>query len=115
MGSTALTGKRSVLPMPEADWDEPRFQRWCVATARANGWRVRVMDQRGRPGWRGQPTDKGWPDLLMVKDRVVWIELKDADGQLRPDQLEVIGLLIDSGAEVYIMRPAQWEEFMVLL
>lgn len=100
-------GTEAVIPLP--DWDEPRFQRWVVATARANGWRVRIMDQRGRPGWRGQATDKGLPDLLLVKDEVVWMELKAVGGKLRPDQVEWIEALKAAGAPVLVVEPTDWE------
>lgn len=94
---------------PNASWTEPQWQRWVVATATAQGWRVRIMDQRGRPGWRGGPQDKGWPDLLLVRDRVVWLELKASGGRLRPDQEEVIARLVAAGAEVHIVAPTAWE------
>lgn len=109
-----MTGKIS-MGLPEPDWDEPRFQRWVVATATANGWLVRVMDQRGRPGWRGQPTDKGWPDLLLVRDRVRWIELKDRTGKLRPDQADRIAALVAAGAEVEVYDPTGWEALLASL
>ena len=109
------TAMMSVGPLPEEDWDEPRFQRWVVATARANGWKVRVTDQRGRPGWRGQQEDKGWPDLILLRDRVVWIELKAKGGQLRAAQAIVIEFLRRAGAEVHVFEPSQWEELMGVL
>lgn len=112
MGTEAVIGKVSMGTTPEPDWDEPRFQRWLVATARANGWRVRIMDQRGRPGWRGQAADKGLPDLLMAKDRVVWMELKAKGGKLRPDQVEWIAALREAKAEVHVVDPTDWEFIM---
>lgn len=101
-----------VSDVPQPDWDEPRFQRWVVATARANGWLVRIMDQRGRPGWRGQASDKGWPDLLLVRDRVVWLELKARDGTLREDQKVVLAALQAAAAEVYVVDPSSWESLL---
>ena len=97
------------LAIPDNSWDEPTFQRWVVATARANGWHVRVMDQRGRPGWRGTQADKGWPDLLLVRERVVWLELKAVGGELRPDQRIVLDLLRNAGAEVHVCDPSRWD------
>lgn len=101
-----------VEEFPDATWDEPRFQRWLVAYARANGWTVRVMDQRGRPGWKGQQTDKGWPDLLLIKDRAVWLELKRVGGKLRADQEVIIGKLVAAGQEVHVVEPTAWEQVL---
>lgn len=109
MGTADVTGKMSVLSIPDATWDEPRYQRWVIATARMNGWHVRVTDQRGRPGWRGTASDKGWPDLILVRERVVWLELKAAGGQLRPEQKLVISMLKEAGAEVHISDPGHWD------
>lgn len=100
--------------MPDVTWDEPRFQRWVVATARANGWRVRVMDVRsgGARLRRGHTPDRGWPDLLFVHPtahRLFWAELKDAKAPLKAEQEEVIGLLRAAGQEVHVWRPQDWE------
>lgn len=100
---------------PQADWDEPHYQRWVIASARANGWHVRVTDQRGRPGWRGQQSDKGWPDLILLRDRVVWIELKAKGGEMRPAQAIVIEFLRRGGAEVHVFDPTQWRELLEVL
>lgn len=115
MGSPSFHGQVTAGPLPEADWDEPTFQRWVVATARANGHRVRVMDQRGRPGWRGQATDRGLPDLLLVRDEVIWMELKAKGGKLRPDQEIWIAALRAANSRVYVFDPTQWEELLQCL
>lgn len=108
---------RLATGLPEDDWDEPRWQRWVVATARANGWTVRVMDQRNRRGvLHAQSEDqRGWPDLLLVDDRVVWVELKPKGGKLSAMQRDKIDRLVDAGAEVHIMEPSHWGELLALL
>lgn len=112
MGAEAVTTN-----LPQPGWDEPTFQRWVVPTARANGWRVRVMDTRAGGGLRrqGHKMDRGWPDLLLVRERVMWIELKAQGGKLRPDQEDVIELLRKAGAEVWIFTPRDWEELLGVL
>jgi hypothetical protein len=126
MGAEAVIGQRTVgdtrprgliAPLPEPDWDEPRFQRWVVGTARINGWRVRVMDVRsgGARLRRGHPPDRGWPDLLLVKDRLFWAELKPKGGKLSEDQSKVIDDLKAAGQEVHIWTPEDWEAVVMAL
>lgn len=101
--------------MPDVTWDEPRFQRWVVATARANGWRVRVMDVRVGQMRRGHKPDRGWPDLLMVhpsRHRLLWAELKDAKAPVKPEQEEVLTMLRAAGQETHVWRPQDWEQIM---
>lgn len=46
----------------------------------------------------------GWPDRMAIKpdNRVVWIEFKRTDGELRPQQRVVHRLLEKSGHRVYV-------------
>lgn len=119
MGARTLPGTVT-LPrpgdLPDKSWDEPRFQRWVVATARANGWRVRVLDARtGINHRRSHASDRGWPDLVMVnrgRDELAWVELKAVGGLLRPDQREVIEMLLLAGETVHIWDPSDWEEVL---
>lgn len=46
---------------------------------------------------------QGWPDLTLVRDRIVYAELKrDRGGRLSPAQVGVHELLRAAGAEVYV-------------
>lgn len=46
----------------------------------------------------------GFPDRLFVKDgKTIYVEFKSATGQLRPEQVRVIGTLRKQGAEVYVV------------
>ena len=45
---------------------------------------------------------KGWPDLTFVlKDRVVWVELKTTRGKISPDQKKVHAILRELGHEIW--------------
>lgn len=51
---------------------------------------------------------KGYPDLTLVRERVVWIEVKGDGDSLRPEQREWISVLEGAGAEVYVATPRMW-------
>ena len=87
----------------------------CVLeTAALFGWRS--MHQR--PGrlangsWRTatQGDGKGWPDLVLVRDRVLYAELKSATGRLSEDQSEWLLALEKAHVEVHVWRPEQWTD-----
>lgn len=90
---------------------ERELQDWIVASARLLGWRVAhfrpAWTQRG---WRtaGSYDAQGWPDLVLVRERVVFAEVKTDRGRLRPEQEGWLGSLRHAGAEVYVWRPEDW-------
>ena len=52
---------------------------------------------------------KGFPDLVLVRERVIYAELKAKSGSIRPDQKIWIERLQQAGAEVYVWRPKDLE------
>lgn len=61
-------------------------------------------------------SDEGFPDLVLVKDRVIFAELKSEKGKLSPKQLEWIGGLRDlAGAAVCVWRPSDFDEIARVL
>lgn len=83
---------------------EKEFQRQVVRLARMHGWRVyHTRDSRG--------SDKGFPDLVLVKGkRVLWAELKGAKGRLRPEQRAWLEALEEAGCDARLWRPGDWPE-----
>jgi hypothetical protein len=51
----------------------------------------------------------GWPDLVIVGNGVVFVELKTERGRVRPEQQAWHDDLKRAGAEVYIWRPSHWD------
>ena len=86
--------------------------------ARTLGWTcLHVADSRKevvvrRTGERrlvGDTEAAGLPDWLLIRDRVLFVELKRQKGKLRPAQTSVLGDLARAGAYVYVWRPSDWE------
>ena len=64
---------------------------------------IRMNSGRARNNVRLAPA--GTPDLLLVgPDGVTWVEVKDAFGKLRPEQIEMIDKLRKFGQEVIVAR-----------
>ena len=70
-----------------------------VEMARALGWMVyHTHDSR-----KSQP---GFPDLVLVRDRVVYLECKTATGKLSLDQQAWIAAITAAGGTALVVRPA---------
>ena len=91
---------------------ERQLQDAVVDLARMLKWRCvhfgAAQDDRGR--WR-TPTQAdavGWPDLILVRDRMVVVEVKAKAGRLSAEQGQWLEVLTRAGIENYVFRPADW-------
>lgn len=82
---------------------EAEFQKTVLALARAAGWRVFHHTNARRA--TGMATI-GWPDLVLVRERTLFRELKTDTGLLRGAQQEWIDALRAAGADAEVWRPA---------
>ena len=99
--------------MTEAD-----FQRQVIDLARLLGWTVaHFRPARTEQGWRTPVAadGAGFPDLVLVRDRVLFVELKSARGRTSPDQDAWIEALTEAGAEVYLWRPDDFDDLHAVL
>jgi hypothetical protein len=81
---------------------EAQWQSQVVQLAKLYGWRVyHTHDSR-----RSEP---GFPDLVLVRERVVYAELKTEKGKTSPHQKAWVQALTEAGQEVYLWRPADLE------
>lgn len=100
--------------LAEADW-----QSRVVDLAGLRGWRhVHFRAARTTDGWRtpvSGPLGAGFPDLLLVRDRVVFAELKSVRGRVTPEQRHVHDALRAAGAEVHVWRPVDWPQVQEVL
>lgn len=88
------------------------LQRAVVDLARTCGWRVAhfptIQDARGV--WRTPVAadGKGWPDLVLVRDRVLVREVKGDGDRLRPEQETWLTAFRLAGADAGVWRPKDW-------
>jgi hypothetical protein len=98
----------SALRATEADW-----QATVIDYAHLRKWRVaHFRPAKTEQGWRTAVSadGAGFPDLVLVRDRVIFAELKSDTGKLSVAQLEwFLGLEL-ANAEAYIWRPSDWPE-----
>lgn len=91
---------------------EAELQNAVIELAQLLGWRVAhfrpALNARGE--WRTpvQADGKGWPDLVLVRDRVLYRELKSARGTLSVEQQDWAKSLRKAGADYDIWRPNEW-------
>lgn len=99
---------------------ERAFQRAVIRLAEANGWRVAHF----RPGMnsRGAWTTamsgsraRGFPDLVLLRERIVFAELKGEKGRPTPDQTEWIRDLLRANVEAHLWRPSDWSSIEAIL
>lgn len=100
---TGAPRSKRVAGERERTW-QATVERW----ARARGWwAYHTNDSR-----RSEP---GFPDLVMIRERVVYAELKRRGESLRPEQVMVLGLLRGAGAEAYAWWPDDEAEVLEVL
>ena len=89
---------------------EAEFQRWLTELAEVLGWtHVHFRPAMTSKGYRtpvSGPLGKGWPDLVLVRERIIFAELKSEKGKVSLEQDYVLGELRRAGAEVYVWRPS---------
>ena len=90
---------------------EKDFSQAVYDYARMVGWKAVRW-----PDWRPTGTTPGVPDMMLVRGkRLVFAELKAAGGRLSEAQREWLWALRETGAEVYIWKPAIWNEIEAVL
>lgn len=89
-------------------WPEEKLQNEILRMA------VGTQRQPSPLGWRAYHTHDsrhsaaGFPDLVLVRERIVYAELKTTKGKLSPSQAAWMEALRAAGGEVYLWRPCCW-------
>lgn len=103
------------MPAPRPEISEKALQSCVIDAARIFGWRVAhfrsVPVKRGpRVVWETpvQGDGAGFPDLVLVRDCVLWIELKVGGNTLRTEQAEWIEALRAAGQDAHVWTDADW-------
>lgn len=106
--------------MPKVETQTERtFQNEVVHLARMCNWTCfHFHDSRRqvRPGvFIGDSMAAGFPDLVLVRERVVFIECKTVKGKVTDRQAHVHEILRKAGAEVHVFRPTDWDDIKQVL
>ena len=83
---------------------EAELQKAVIELAQTFKWRVYHTHDSRR-------SQAGFPDLCMVREAIIFAELKSEKGKIRPEQQEWIDALWNASGtstEVYVWRPADW-------
>lgn len=97
----------------ERDW-----QRDIIRLARTLGWKVaHFRPAQTSKGWRTAVAadGAGFPDLILVRDRLIAAELKNEKGRVTEEQAEWIAALQVAGVEAYVWRPDDLDDVMAVL
>jgi len=100
---------------PEAQW-----QSTVISYAHLMGWHVahfRPMFDSKRKRWMTpvQADGAGFPDLVLVRERCIFVELKAPGKYPKPEQRVWLDKLTAAGVEVYVWRPEHIEEMTRVL
>lgn len=91
-------------------WSWAHAERVTVIRPRRNGPPVTYTETPLKG-----PLGRGFPDLILARDRVIFVELKADDGRMSPDQQRIRDLLRDAGAEWYVWTPRDLDEAKAVL
>jgi hypothetical protein len=97
---------------------EAAFQTSVIDLARVTGWMVaHFRPARTEQGWRTPVAadGKGFPDLVLVRERVIFAELKSDTGRLSDDQHAWLAALEAAGVEAYVWRPDDFDQVAATL
>ncbi len=97
---------------------ESAFQSQLIEVAHLCGWRVaHFRPARTAHGWRTPVAadGQGFPDLILVRDRVVVAELKAGKGRVRPAQDAWLEAFRVAGVEAYVWKPSDFDEAVAVL
>jgi len=99
--SGQMLSKSEYDAMIASSTTEAAFLALVREVARGYGWTTyHTHDSR-----RSEP---GFPDLVLVRERVVFAELKTVKGKVTPEQRVWLAALEGAG-EVYVWRPTDWD------
>jgi VRR-NUC domain len=99
---------------PPQKMSEAELLECVLQTAALFGWRsAHFRPAMTKHGWRTAVSGdgKGWPDLVLVRDRLLFVELKSARGSLSADQKAWRdSLVVAAGCEWHLWRPSDWTD-----
>jgi len=100
--------------IPLDELTEKQFEQQLIGSNGKPGI-ARVMGWRCYHTLRSKGSEPGYPDWTLVRDRVVFLELKREAGVVSDAQREWLTALRNGGAEVYVVRPRHLERITEVL
>lgn len=107
-----------VLALPSMTMNEAQLQRTIVDLAHLRSWKVaHFRPARTAAGWATPVAydGAGFPDLVLVRDRIIYAEIKATAGRLRPEQVQWTDWLVTAGAEHHVWREADLPDIARIL
>lgn len=106
---------RRVAPaIPIADMLEKQLEQQIIGT-KTNPGLARMLGWAAYHTLRSKGSEAGYPDWTLVRERVVFLELKREQGVLSDAQVRWITALRKANAEVYVIRPRHLEAIAAVL
>lgn len=87
---------------------EAQFMLQVISLAKLHRWMVYHTHDSRR-------SQAGFPDLVLVRERVLWLEVKTDRGRIRPEQQIWLDALNAAGQEAWVVRPADWSRLLEVL
>ena len=98
---------------------EKDFLKTIIDYAHLRGWSIAhfrtSMTQSGRWATAVQADGAGFPDLVIVREKVIYAEVKANKGRLSPDQVEWRERLLGAHQTYYCWMPSDWDFIVELL
>ena len=98
---------------------EAVFQRQVLQLARMTGWRSAhfrtSLNARGEYQTAVAGDGTGFPDLVLIRERVLFVELKTDAGAMSPEQRAWRDALRGAGADWRLWKPRDWPEIEATL
>lgn len=93
---------------PLADLTEKELTGQLVQIAHLTNWRRYHT-------WRSKHSAAGYPDETLVRERLIFVELKTEKGKLSDEQRDWLRALLAADVEVYIVRPRHLQAIAAVL
>ena len=97
---------------------EDDFLKSVIDLAHVYGWKVaHFRPAKTERGWRTavQADGAGFPDLVLVRDGVIFAEVKSENGKLSEAQKEWLQTLEKAHQNWFVWQPCNWDEIVEIL
>jgi hypothetical protein len=99
------------MPAPRPHLSERELQGCVIDAAHIFGWRVaHFRPAMTKHGWRTAvgADGAGFPDLVLVRDEILFVELKVRRNTLSAEQAEWIVALRAAGVDAHVWTDSDW-------